>query len=175
MSGIQNLLQNNEAWAGGIEPGFFEESAKGQAPRALWIGCADSRVPPEVITGSKPGELFVHRNVANVIKREDVNLMSVLTYAVTALGVKDLIVCGHYGCGGVAASVDDQSYGVIDGWIEGIGKLGEREDLNRLCELNVLDQARTLSEIPVVKEREELRIHRLIYDLASGRLRELSE
>src|SRR3990172_7559163 len=152
---LRHLFENNAAWANGIkskDPEFFIKLSEQQTPEYLWIGCSDSRVPANEIVGLLPGELFVHRNVANLVIHTDLNCLSVLQYAVEILKVKHIIVCGHYGCGGVQASLDDRPHGLIDNWLRHIRDISRREQtelmkigdgdrkVDRLCELNVLEQ-----------------------------------
>lgn len=170
------------------DPGFFKRLAAQQTPKYLWIGCADSRVPANQITGLNPGEVFVHRNVANVVNQTDLNMLSVVQYAVEVLKVQHVIVCGHYGCGGVAASVDGQKHGLVDNWIKSIGDVAEANEaelaefdeadkLDRLCELNVLAQARNLSRTTVLQDAwdrgQKIDIHPWIYRLDTGRIKGL--
>src|SRR5688572_24629437 len=155
MFSYERLLQENKAWAAGMvksDPGFFDRLSHQQTPEFLWIGCSDSRVPANEITGTDPGEIFVHRNIANMVVHTDMNLLSVLDYAVNVLEVKHVIVCGHYGCGGIKAAMSSKQFGVIDNWIrhikdvyrmhqdelEGIKNVEERQ--NRFTELNVIEQ-----------------------------------
>lgn len=193
MSALANIFENNQRWAEGQEakePGFFAESAKGQAPKYLWIGCADSRVPANQVTGLEPGELFVHRNIANVVGSSDLSLLSVVQYAVEHLKVEHVLVCGHYGCGGVAASVDGQDHGLVDNWIKAVGAIAERHEdelkslpegemLDRLCELNVQTQARNLSQTTILQgawsKGQNVQIHPIIYQLSSGLLKGLGD
>ena len=156
MDPLQNLLQKNRDWSATVhqdDPEFFSRLANQQTPEYLWIGCSDSRVPANQITGLAPGEVFVHRNVANVVAETDFNLLAVLQYAVDVLRVRHVIVCGHYGCGGVRAALENFRHGMIDNWLSGIRALSRanRHELDRLpvdaavdrlCELNVLAQAR---------------------------------
>lgn len=192
MSTLKTLFERNSKWAEKIEkkqPGFFAESAQGQAPDYLWVGCSDSRVPANTISNSLPGEIFVHRNIANVIAHDDINSMSVIQYAVEVLKVKHVIVCGHYGCGGVKASLDDQNHGLIDHWLRHIEDvyLKNREQLeglegdekvDRLCELNVFEQVNNISRSSFIKhawlEGEDLTVHGIIYDLETGTLNDLN-
>lgn len=192
MSKLKKLFERNSQWAKKIEnkyPGFFAESAQGQAPKYLWIGCSDSRVPANTICDSLPGEIFVHRNIANVIVHDDINSMSVIQYAVEVLKVKHVIICGHYGCGGVKASLDNQSHGLIDHWLRHIedvhlknkGQLENLQDdekVNKLCELNVFEQVKNISRSSSVKrawqQGADLTVHGIIYDLKSGSLNELN-
>lgn len=169
-------------------PELLRELADGQSPDVLWIGCADSRVPATQIVDCAPGDLFVHRNVANLVVESDANGMSVLTYAVEALGVSHIVVCGHYGCGGVQAVLADSAPGVIADWLEPVGDLvrehdgelsglGEEERWDRCCELNVAAQVRRLANMSVVRgtweDGRELAIHGWIYQLSDGRIRDL--
>jgi carbonic anhydrase len=192
MRTLSHLFDNNRAWAQRIterEPGFFEALAAQQAPGYLWIGCADSRVPANEIVGLRPGELFVHRNVANVVVHTDLNCLSVLQFAVDVLEVGHVIVCGHYGCGGVRAAYQRASLGLIDNWLRHIQDVRERHEsrldpaadddanVNRLCELNVIDQARNVCQTTIVQEAwsrgQTLQVHSWIYDVRDGLLRDL--
>lgn len=192
MNGIQLLLQNNERWAEQVkaqDPEFFVNLSKLQKPRYLWIGCSDSRVPANEIVGLKPGEVFVHRNVANLVVHTDLNCGSVIEYAVGVLGVTDIIVCGHYGCGGVTASMGDKRVGLIDNWLRHLRDLrekhaaeldaivGEDARLHRMCELNVLEQVKNVASTSVVQQawadRKPLAVHGLVYGLEDGRLKPL--
>jgi len=189
---IQQLLENNVAWARRMEtqrPGYFRLLAGRQSPGFLWIGCADSRVPANAIVGLYPGELFVHRNIANLVYPTDLNCMSVIEYSITVLKVRHVIVCGHYGCGGVQAAMSGRQEGKIDGWLSKLRDLHAHhrdevdrlptmeERVDRLCELNVLDQAVTVSRLPVVQRAwlsgASLRIHAWIYGLKDGRIKPL--
>lgn len=192
MGGVQDLLERNREWAAEVEqenPGFFKRSAEGQSPRYLWIGCADSRVPASRVLNLPPGELFVHRNIANLVVHSDLNCLSVMQYAVEALKVQDIIVCGHYGCGGVLASMGKQDHGLVDHWLdhirevyrmnqkqlEGISDTSERAD--RLCELNVIRQVANVCSTPIVQQAwdrgQKLSVHGLIYQLKDGCLKDL--
>jgi carbonic anhydrase len=192
MRTLDDLFENNRVWAERItarDPKFFELLSRQQAPRYLWIGCSDSRVPANEIVGLLPGEMFVHRNVANVVVHTDLNCLSVLQYAVDALRVEHVIVCGHYGCGGVRAAWQGEPLGLIDNWLrhvqdvaaqhlpalEVISPLERR--LDRLCELNVLAQARHVCRTTIVQDawanRQSLTIHAFVYSLKDGRLRDL--
>jgi len=192
MAGIPELFANNRAWASRIlrdDPGFFASLLAQQTPKYLWIGCSDSRVPANEIVGLRPGELFVHRNVANLVIHTDLNCLSVLQYAVDVLHVEHVIVCGHYGCGGVRAAYDRAALGLIDNWLRHIQDVVEKHQerlraepddearLRRLCELNVTEQVRHVSETTIVRDawtrRQPLRVHGWIYDLADGLLRDL--
>ncbi len=188
---LDHLLTNNQDWANSIKqdnPEFFSESAKDQSPEVLWIGCSDSRVPPNQVIGLPPGEVFVHRNIANVVVHTDLNCLSVMQYAVDVLKVKHIIVCGHYGCGGVNASMTDDSYGIIDNWLRHIkdvsrfnhvelDKLDGIEKSNRLCELNVAEQVKNVSETSIVKgawaRQQPLTVHGWIYGLDNGLVKDL--
>ena len=187
MPPLTSLLQNNKAWAAARiqhDPTFFTRLAAQQAPEFLWIGCSDSRVPANEIVGLDPGELFVHRNVANVVVHTDLNCLSVLQFAIDVLGVKHVIVCGHYGCGGVRAAFEKQSHGLIDNWLRHvqdverdyedelamIGDVQARE--NRLCELNVAEQVRNVSRTTIVQDAwrrgHDVQLHGWIYGLKDG-------
>jgi carbonic anhydrase len=189
---LKELFDNNRAWAAAVtarDPQFFETLSKQQSPRYLWIGCADSRVPANEIVGLRPGELFVHRNVANVVVHADLNCLSVLQYAVDVLGVVHVIVCGHYGCGGVVAADANQSIGLVDNWLRHVQDVRERhrdlldrcEDAtvrtDRLCELNVIEQVRNVCATTVVQDawrrQQRLTIHGWAYGLRDGLLRDL--
>jgi carbonic anhydrase len=189
---LPELFDNNRRWAAmtaAREPGFFAELAAQQAPTYLWIGCADSRVPANEIVGLRPGELFVHRNVANVVVHTDLNCLSVLQYAVDVLRVRHVMVTGHYGCGGVRAALEGAKLGLIDNWLRHVqdvrgryaGHLDAIEDVaaraERLCELNVLEQAVHVCETTIVQDAwargQELAVHGWIYRLETGLLRDL--
>ncbi len=192
MSSLRHLLERNRAWAARLRvhhPDFFVELAEQQAPRYLWIGCADSRVPATDITDLAPGELFVHRNVANVVVHTDLNCLSVLQYAVEALKVEHVIVVGHYGCGGVRAAYEGKPLGLIDNWLrhvqdvavrhavllDAIPDVGARVD--RLCELNVIEQAMHVARTTIVQDAwrrsQPLTLHAWIYRLQDGLVRDL--
>ncbi len=190
---LEDLLQRNSAWAANMAsdtPSFFGESAQGQQPNYLWIGCADSRVPPNRLLNLPPGEVFVHRNIANQIPPNDLNSQSVLLYAIEVLFVKHIIVCGHTGCGGMHAATDDRDHGSIDEWLKPVKKIAranqdelatiadEHDRLNRLAELNVIEQVNSLSTNPVIcnawANQQSLAVHGWMYDLGSGRLRDLN-
>lgn len=189
---LSDLLQRNKTWAlqrNAQEPGYFEGLAAQQNPEFFWIGCSDSRVPANVVAGLDPGEVFVHRNVANVVHSSDMNLLSALEFAVDALEIKEIVLCGHYGCGGVKAATEDLPHGLADHWLEPIRRLVRSYaiDLSRLaagecrrdklCELNVIEGVRRVSETPIVqrawKRGADVRIHGLIYGLKDGLLRDL--
>jgi carbonic anhydrase len=192
MRTLSHLFDNNRAWARDVsarDPDFFPSLARQQAPHYLWIGCSDSRVPANEIIKLAPGELFVHRNVANVVVHTDLNCLSVLQYAVEVLKVEDVIVVGHYGCGGVRAAYTQASYGLIDNWLRHVQDVRERhravfelpgterEQVDRLCELNVIDQVRNVCQTTIVKGAwqggQALSVHGWIYDVADGLLRDL--
>src|ERR687891_1698490 len=166
MKDLKHLLDQNKAWAESIkasDPGFFQTLAKQQSPTFLWIGCSDSRVPATQLVGMVPGEMFVHRNVANVVVHTDFNCLSVMQYAVDVLRVEHIIVCGHHGCGGVKAAMDNLSFGLIDNWLRHVqdvmhahkDELGRIEDettrLDRLCELNVIEQVLNVGRTTIVQ------------------------
>ncbi len=188
----QVLLDNNKKWVTyqlGTDPQYFENLAKGQSPEYLWIGCSDSRVPANEITGTKPGEMFVHRNIANMVVHSDMNLLSVLSYAVEVLKVKHIIVCGHYGCGGVIAAMGNKQYGLIDNWLRHIkdvyrmyhGELEAIEDetlrARRFVEVNVMEQVLDLGKTSIVqnawKNKQPLHVHGWVYDLHDGIIKDL--
>jgi carbonic anhydrase len=192
MRTLSHLFASNRAWAAEMvrrEPEFFTRLARQQAPEYLWIGCADSRVPANQIVGRLPGELFVHRNVANVVVHTDLNCLSVLQYAVEVLRVKHVIVCGHYGCGGVLAALRDDRLGLIDNWLRHVrdvrgkhldqlqGLPDERRQHDRLCELNVIEQVVNVCQTTVVRDAwkrgERLAVHGWIYGLSDGLLKDL--
>jgi len=188
---LQELLDNNRRWVAGITaetPDFFSRLAGQQNPKYLWIGCADSRVPANEIVGLLPGELFVHRNVANVVVHTDLNCLSVLQYAIEVLHVEHVIVCGHYGCGGIAAAYDGLRLGLIDNWLRHIQDIRElhnniidplsSEDAKRLlCELNVLEQVTNVCQTTIIQDawqrKQPVQVHGWIYDLHDGLLRDL--
>jgi len=172
------------------DPEFFSRLANQQSPEYLWIGCSDSRVPANQITGLAPGEVFVHRNVANVVAETDFNLLAVLQYAVDVLKVKHVIVCGHYGCGGVRAALENYRHGMIDNWLAGIrsiarsnrdslGVMPHEQAVDRLCELNVLEQAKHVARTTILEDAWErgqaIQIHSWIYRLDTGRISRLSD
>ena len=189
---VKELLEHNVQWARQRveeDPGYFQRLSGLQAPRYLWIGCSDSRVPANVITGLEPGEVFVHRNVANLVHSADLNLLSVLEFSVGTLGVSEIIVCGHYSCGGVIAAVDGGTEGAVDYWLqpirdvykthqEEVAALEDRQErINRMCELNVESQVLSLSHTPVLQaawaRNQKVAIHGWIYGLSDGLLRDL--
>ena len=192
MKDLKELLENNKAWSEGIkayDPGFFHALSQQQSPRYLWIGCSDSRVPATQLIGLLPGELLVHRNVANVVVHTDFNCLSALQFAVDVLKVGHIIVCGHYGCGGVEAAMQNLQLGLIDNWLrhvqdvmhsheELLAKISdEGQRLNRLCELNVIEQVLNVGRTTVVQNAwgrgQELAVHGWIYGISDGLLRDL--
>lgn len=192
MHTLKTLLENNRTWAEGIsaeDPNFFSILAEQQSPGYLWIGCSDSRVPATQLTGLKPGELFEHRNVANLVIHTDLNCLAVIQYAVEALKVRHIIVCGHYGCGGVQAALQNARLGLIDNWLRHIqdavqkhralfADIPESQKLDRLCELNVIEQVSNVCQTTIVQSAWErgqaLAVHGLIYRINNGLLRELN-
>lgn len=189
---LKDLLDHNIKWATGKrrdDPDYFSRLSALQRPDYLWIGCSDSRVPANVITGLEPGKVFVHRNVANLVHRGDLNLLSVLEFAVETLEIKNIIVCGHYGCGGVRAAMDGHRHGIIDHWLQPIRDTADsREEelariadpdtrLNRLCEMSIEAQVEGLSRTPIIqsawKRGKDLAIHGWVYGLNDGLLRDL--
>ncbi len=192
MSVLKHLFDNNRAWAQHItrdDPDFFSRLAGQQAPRYLWIGCSDSRVPANQITGVGPGEMFVHRNVANVVVHTDLNCLSVMQYAIDVLNVTDIIVCGHYDCGGVLSALRNDRLGLIDNWLRHVQDVAakHRTELDaladeparhrRLCELNVMEQVVNVSQTTVVSEAwargRTLAVHGWVYKVTDGLLRDL--
>jgi carbonic anhydrase len=192
MARLADLLENNRQWSEGVrrrDAGFFDRLSRQQAPRYLWIGCADSRVPANEIVGLMPGELFVHRNVANVVVHSDLNCLSVLQYAVEVLRVEHVIVCGHYGCGGVEAAWKRTPLGLIDNWLRHVQDVADRHQarftrgmtdghsVDRLCELNVLEQAANVCRTTIVQDAwrrgQQLQVHGWIYRLQNGLIHDL--
>ncbi|WP_299774580.1 carbonate dehydratase [uncultured Pseudoteredinibacter sp.] len=191
MKKLSYLFEANKKWSESIkdkDPEFFSRLSKQQAPDYLWIGCSDSRVPANTLVDLPPGEVFVHRNIANVVVHTDLNMLSVLHYAVAVLKVKHVIICGHYGCGGVMAAMEDKSHGLIDNWLRHIkdvarfhkdelDKLSEAERIDRMCELNVMEQVRNVANTSVVKnawsEGQVLSVHGWIYNINNGVLNDL--
>jgi carbonic anhydrase len=192
MPPITSLLESNKAWAAARvrqDPTFFTRLALQQAPEYLWIGCSDSRVPANEIVGLDPGELFVHRNVANVVVHTDLNCLSVLQFAIDVLKVRHVIVCGHYGCGGIHAALEKQSHGLIDNWLRHVQDVERdyedelamitdpkaRED--RLCELNVAEQVRNIARTTIVQDAwrngHDVQLHGWIYGLKDGIITDL--
>jgi len=188
---LKHLFDNNVAWSNDIkdkDPEFFSKLSKQQAPEYLWIGCSDSRVPANQIVSLPPGEVFVHRNIANVVAHTDLNCHSVIQYAVEILKVKHIIVCGHYGCGGIHAAMDDNNYGLIDHWLKQIKdvyrfnkdklkNLSDTDQQNLMCELNVIEQVTNVCESAVVQKAwrkgADLNIHGWVYGLENGILKDL--
>jgi carbonic anhydrase len=186
MQYIKDLLENNKQFVEEHlqkDPAFFEKSAQGQQPKMLWIGCADSRVPPNEITKTDPGEIFVHRNIANLVVQTDMNMLSVLQYAVEVLKVEHVVVCGHYGCGGVKAAMGSHQYGLIDNWLRQIkdtqnyywqqlSSLSEADRFKRLVELSVIEQVYNLGKTSIIQnawaERNGPFLHGWVYDIGSG-------
>jgi len=190
---LPELIEKNRNWAESVneeDPKFFAELAKKQSPEFLWIGCADSRVPANQIVGLMPGEVFVHRNIANVVVHTDFNCLSVIEFAVAVLKVKHIIVCGHYGCGGVKAASQNHHLGLIDNWLRHIRDVRNKheavlrltsnpeERLDRLCELNVVEQAHNVCHTTVVQEAWEkgqsLAVHGWIYKIQDGLIRDMN-
>jgi carbonic anhydrase len=186
------LLENNKNWVKeqlNLDPTYFEKLSKGQSPEYLWIGCSDSRVPANQITGTEPGEVFVHRNIANMVVHSDMNMLSVLSYAVEVLKVKHIIVCGHYGCGGVIAAMKNQQFGLIDNWLRHIKDVyryhhveldaieDENERARRFVEVNVQEQVHDLGKTSIVqnawRRNQPLHIHGWVYDIHDGLINDL--
>lgn len=192
MSKLDHLFKNNIAWANSIkesDPDFFSQLSKQQAPEYLWIGCSDSRVPANEIINLPPGEVFVHRNIANVVVHTDMNCLSVIHFAIEVLKIKHIIVCGHYGCGGIKAAIDDQRHGLIDNWLQHIKdvEIKHRDSLNglspeqtveKMCELNVMEQVKNVCHTTVVQDAwhngADLSIHGWIYNIKNGILHDLN-
>lgn len=193
MSPLQHLFDKNKAWSDRVsstQPDFFSKLLQQQSPEYLWIGCSDSRVPANEIVGLLPGELFVHRNVANVVVHTDFNCLSVIEYAVEALGVKHIIVCGHYGCSGVQAALKDNQLGLIDNWLRHIKEVwkkyeneislieDEHQKLDRLCELNVIEQVVNVCNTTIIQKAwargQKVTVHGWIYSIRDGRLKDLN-
>ncbi len=191
---LQELFDNNRAWSEAItakHAGFFKKLAAQQAPKYLWIGCSDSRVPANEIVGLLPGELFVHRNVANLVVHTDLNCLSVIQYAVDILKIEHIIVCGHYGCGGVRAVIDKKELGLVNNWLRHLADVADKfstllESLptddaraQKLCELNIVEQVRHVCQATVIqnawKSGQPLAVHGWVYGLDDGRLRDLLE
>jgi len=189
---IEALFERNRRWADTIaaeDPSFFEQLSLLQSPEYLWIGCSDSRVPANQITGLLPGEVFVHRNIANLVVHSDLNCLSVIQYAVDVLKVRHILVVGHYGCGGVRAAMEKQRFGLVDNWLRHLQDLNEKHRaflehvddpearLRRMCELNVIEQAFSVCHTTIVRDAWErgqpVTVHGLVFDLADGILRNL--
>lgn len=189
---MKDLLANNRLWAAGMtaqDPLFFKRLAEQQSPKILWIGCSDSRVPASEIIGLMPGEVFVHRNIANMVIHTDLNCLSVIQYAVQVLEVEDIIVCGHYGCGGIKAALETQSHGLIDNWLGHVKDIyrfhentinqlkTEQEKQTHMCELNVIEQVHNVCRTTMIqhawKAGKKLSIHGWIYDVKDGLIQDL--
>lgn len=193
MSKLEHLFEKNRKWAESIkksDPEFFNKLSKQQKPEYLWIGCSDSRVPANQIVDLLPGEIFVHRNIANVVVHTDLNCLSVIQYAVEVLEVKHIIVCGHYGCGGVKAALENKEHGLIDNWLRHIKDIyrihqnkfsnivDEKSRIDLLCELNVIEQVANVCNTTIVqnawKLKKELTVHGWIYSIENGLLKDLN-
>lgn len=189
---MKRILENNKKWVErklSEDKDYFKKLALGQAPRYLFIGCSDSRVPANEISGTGPGEMFVHRNIANMVVHTDINMLSVLQYAVEVLKVKVVVVCGHYGCGGVAAAASNQQFGLIDNWLRNIKDVvrlheeeinniqNEEQRLRRLVELNVIEQVHNLSKTSIIQNAMQTddppQLYGLVYDIREGYLKDL--
>jgi len=192
MDAVEELLERNRLWAQRVkesDPDLFSALARRQTPEFLWIGCADSRVSASQITDLPPGRMFVHRNVANIAVPSDLSCMTVLQFAISVLGIRHIIVCGHYGCGGVQAAMSDEDHGPIDDWLNNIrhvhrvharvveGASDPREAFDRLCELNVIEQVRNVAATTVVRNASaqgfEITVYGWIFDIKSGKLKKL--
>jgi carbonic anhydrase len=188
----KQLLENNKNWVAAqlaIDPVYFNKLANSQNPEYLWIGCSDSRVPANQITGTSPGDIFVHRNIANMVIHSDMNMLSVLSYAVEVLKVKHIIVCGHYGCGGVLAAMENKQFGLIDNWLRHIKDVyrlhfkeldaikDNKQRTDRLVELNVIEQVQDLGKTSIVqnawKREQPLHLHGWVYDVKDGIIKDL--
>lgn len=192
MSTLKYLIDRNLAWATAVrekDPDFFKSLSRQQAPEYLWIGCSDSRVPANQIVSLPPGEVFVHRNIANVVVHTDLNCLSVIQYAVEVLKVKHIIVCGHYGCGGIKAAMENEQHGLIDNWLrhvkdvarfnaEKLKQLKHEEKFDALCEFNVKEQVTNVCNTTIVQKAwntgAELSVHGWIYNIENGILKELT-
>ena len=192
MGSLDHLFDNNRTWASSMtrdDPAFFSRLSQQQAPQYLWIGCSDSRVPANQIVGLPPGEMFVHRNVANVVGHADLNCLSTMQFAVESLRVSHIIVCGHYGCGGVLAALRDDRIGLVDNWLRHVSDVAQKHRdeisrqesdearLTRLCELNAIEQAVNVCQTTVVQDAwqrgQSLSVHAWVYGLHDGRVRDL--
>ena len=190
---LNSLFENNRKWADKLrksDPDFFLNLSKQQSPEYLWIGCSDSRVPANEIIGKMPGEVFVHRNIANLVIHTDINCLSVIQYAVEVLKIKHIIVCGHYGCGGVHAALENNALGLIDNWIQNIRDIyrnhqseidslqKDKDKINLLCELNVVEQVANVCHTSIVQNAwssgQELSVHGWIYSIEDGILKDLN-
>ncbi len=192
MHPLHKIIENNKRWANGsknLDLPYFSDLSKGQSPKYLWIGCSDSRVPESQLAGLKAGEVFVHRNIANLVIHSDINCLSVIEYAIEVLKVKHVVICGHYNCGGIEAVLNNETKGIIYNWLQHIEdtielyndellSLNEREKFDRVCELNVIEQVKNVSKTKIVKDAKErgeaLTIHGLIYNLKDGLLKEIA-
>lgn len=189
---IDDLFENNRLWAMDElekDPEYFQDLARQQSPKYLWIGCSDSRVPANEIVGLRPGDIFVHRNVSNLVVHSDLNCLAVIQYAVDVLKVRHIIVCGHYGCGGIAAAISHEEHGLIDNWLLHVRDLSHRFEFelstikdeqsrfDRLCELNVTAQAINVGSTTIVRDawrrKQELTIHAVVYSIHDGLLKDL--
>lgn len=189
---LKKIFDQNKQWAKNVtqsDPDFFEKLSGQQNPEYLWIGCADSRVPESQISGMIPGQVFVHRNIANIVSHTDLNCLSVIQYGVEVLKIKHIIVCGHYGCGGIKAAWEDKENGLIDNWLRNIQDVqrfhqneldciqSEKEKLDRLCELNVIEQVVNVCRTTIIrgawKQNQELAVHGWIYNVKDGILKDL--
>ena len=189
----KQLLENNKNWVAdklAIDPAYFDKLSNSQNPEYLWIGCSDSRVPANQITGTLPGDIFVHRNIANMVVHSDMNMLSVLSYAVEVLKVKHIIVCGHYGCGGVIAAMENKQFGLIDNWLRHIKDVyryhhkeldaiaDETQRARRFVELNVMEQVHDLCKTSIVqnawKNKQPLHVHGWVYDIHDGIIKDLN-
>lgn len=189
---LKKIFDQNKQWAKNVtqsDPDFFEKLSVQQNPEYLWIGCADSRVPESQISGMIPGQVFVHRNIANIVSHTDLNCLSVIQYGVEVLKIKHIIVCGHYGCGGIKAAWEDKENGLIDNWLRNIQDVqrfhqneldciqSEKEKLDRLCELNVIEQVVNVCRTTIIrgawKQNQELAVHGWIYNVKDGILKDL--
>ena len=189
----KKLLENNKNWVANklaIDPSYFEKLSNSQNPEYLWIGCSDSRVPANQITGTLPGDIFVHRNIANLVVHSDMNMLSVLSYAVEVLKVKHIIVCGHYGCGGVLAAMLNKQFGLIDNWLRHIKDVyryhhkeldaiaDETQRARRFVEVNVMEQVHDLCKTSIVqnawKNKQPLHVHGWVYDIHDGIIKDLN-
>jgi carbonic anhydrase len=192
MANIKTLLEQNKLWSAGRvkeDPDFFNRLLAQQSPKYLWIGCSDSRVPANQIVGLPPGDLFVHRNVANVVVHADLNCLSTIQFSVDVLKIEHIIVCGHYRCGGVLAALRDSQLGLVDNWLRHVqdvrwkyqdqlaGLASEEERVNRLCELNVIEQVTNVSQTTVLRSAwargQKIAVHGWIYDLSDGVIQDL--
>ena len=192
MSKLENLLENNKQWAENVkksDPIFFQRLSTLQAPKYLWIGCSDSRITPATSIGLLPGELFVHRNIANLVIHTDMNCLSVIQFAVEVLQIEHIIVCGHYGCGGVKAALENTRFGLIDNWLRHIQDVGrdykieleraetDQERLDKLCEINVIEQVMNVGDTTILQDawlrKQDIAIHGWIYYLTDGIFQDL--